>query len=251
MPFNVNEMLATINANGGLSKASKFIVRITPPSSLLSNINNDFVFFCDSASLPGLTFNSDEVRPSGYGNLQKRPYASQFNDVNVTFYNDSDGRVMSFLHLWQQSIYNFNNSTNPNATARGLINNTFAYPNGTDGTDGYYGIVDIIHYSEDEKEILTYQLIDAFPITINDVQIDWNMNDQIVKIPVTFSYTYWTSDTLDPGTIDEISSSRANSLTNLQNRIDQEVGDITEILNARSPYQIQRYTNTFARRLFF
>ena len=248
MPFNVNEMLATINANGGLSKASKFIVRITPPTSLLPNIDNDFVFFCDSATLPGLSYSSNEIKMAGYGNTEKRPYAPSFQDVNVTFYNDSDGKVMRFLHLWQQSIYNFNDKTNPNATARGLINNTFAYPG---GQNGYYGIVDIIHYSEDEKEILTYQLDEAYPIAIGDIQVDWNMNDQIVKIPVTFTYTYWSSDTLDPGAVDEISSSRANALSSLQNRTDQEVSNIREMLSVRSPYQVQRYTNRFASRIFF
>lgn len=247
MPFNVNEMLATINANGGLTKASKFIVRITPPTSLLSNINNDFVFFCDSATLPGLTYQSDEIRMAGYGNSEKRPYAPIFQDVNVTFYNDSDSRVLSFLHLWQQSIYNFNDKTNPNATARKLVNNTFAYPG---GSDGYYGIVEIIHYDDAQKEIVTYELDEAFPISVGDVQVDWNLNDQLVKIPVSFAYTYWSANTLDPGTVDEISAARGNALTSQQTRIDQDVQDITELLNITSPYQIQRYTNQFALRLF-
>ena len=250
MPFNISEMLSTINANGGLSKASKFIVRITPPASLLSNIDNDFVFFCDSATLPGLSYSSNEIKMAGYGNTEKRPYAPSFQDVNVTFFNDSDSKVMSFLHLWQQSIYNFNDKTNPNATARGIVNNTFAYPGGTDGTNGYYGIIDIIHYDETEKEILVYQLDEAYPITVGDIHVDWNMNDQLVKIPVTFTYTYWSADTLDPGAVSEISESRANALSNLQTRIDQEVSDITELLNVTSPYQIQRYTNQFARRLY-
>ena len=77
------------------------------------------------------------------------------------------------------------------------------------------------------------------------------MNDQIVKIPVTFTYTYWSSDTLDPGAVDEISSSRANALSSLQNRTDQEVSNIREMLSVRSPYQVQRYTNRFASRIFF
>lgn len=247
MPFNVSEMMATMNANGGFSKASKFLVRITPPASLFSNINNDFVFFCDSASLPGLSFQSDEIRMAGYGNTEKRPYAPIFQDVSVTFFNDTDGRVLSFLHLWQQSIYNFNDKTNPNATARKLVNNTFAYPG---GTDGYYGTVEIIHYDDTKREIINYGLNEAFPISVGDIQLDWNMNDQLIKVPVTFSYTYWSASTLDPGTIDEISSARANSLTATEARVDSNISDITELLNVSNPAQIQRYTNLFARRLF-
>lgn len=247
MPFNVNEMLATINANGGFSKASKFIVRITPPTSLLSNINNDFTFFCDSATLPGLSYQTDEIRMHGYGNSEKRPYAPIFQDVNVTFFNDSDGRVLKFLHLWQQSIYNFNDATNPNATARGIVSNSFAYPG---GSDGYYGVVDIIHYDESQKEIISFQLFEAYPVSVGDIQVDWNLNDQLIKIPVTFAYTYWVADTLDPGAVDEISAARGNALTSQQTRIDQDIQDITELLNVTSPYQIQRYTNQFALRLF-
>lgn len=260
MAFNVTDMLAKINAVGGLSRASKFVVRITPPSALVSNINDDFTFLCESASLPGLSFQTDDIRMSGYGNIEKRPYAPIFQDVNLTFYNDSDGRVLSFFHKWQQSIYNFS-GRDPFSTTQNLVYNSFAYPKGDNGgmTDGYYGIVDIIHYGENTsgsgknievKELVSYQLIEAFPISIGDIQVDWNMNDQLVKVPVTFAYTYWTSDTLAPSVQSEISTARATSLTATENKIDARLKSITELLNISSAAQVNRYTNKFAQRLF-
>jgi len=247
MAFNVSEMLSTINANGGISKASKFLVRISPPGALRTNIDADFMFFCDSASLPGISFQSEDIRMAGYGNTEKRPYATIFQDVNVTFFNDSDSKVLRFLHLWMQSVYNFNDKTNPNATARGLVNNTFAYPQGDNAGDGYYGVVEIIHFDETEREIITYELNECYPISIGEVLLDWNQNDTLVKIPVTFTYTYWVADTLDPGVIDERSSARANALTSYQTRIGEDFNNITELLNVTSPARIQRIANRLTR----
>jgi len=245
MAFNINEMLSTINAVGGLSKASKFMVMISPPNQLSGDIDNDFTFLCDTAVLPGISFQTDEIRMSGYGNIEKRPYSPIFQDVNLTFFNDINGKVLSFFHKWVQSIYNFNSSTNPNATARGLISNVFGYPNGTTGgeLDGYYGIVNIIHYNEKEEKIITYQLHEAYPITVGDVQVDWAQSDTLIRIPVTFAYTYWTAESLDPGQVDATSSARANALSAQATRVSQRIGSITELLQTSSPVQIQRYAN--------
>jgi len=246
MPFNVNEMLGTINASGGFSKSSKFLVSISPPLSMRGDISGDFVFFCDSTYLPGLAFQTDEIRPAGYGNVNKRPYASIFQDVQCTFYNDSDGKVFKFFHRWMQSIYNFNDSTNPNATARGLFRNSFAYP------ADYHGVVDIIHFDDnkDQTEIIKYQLQEAYPIRIDDIQVDWNQNDQLLKIPVAFAYSSWSAETLDPGTIDYRSQARANSLTTTITRVDDQIRDVTQLLNRVSSTKLRtQFVNSYASRL--
>lgn len=245
-------MLATINAVGGLTKASKFLVRITPPSSLRNNINEDFTFLCDSAQLPGISWQTDDIKMAGYGNVEKRPYATMFQDVPLTFFNDSDGKVLKFFHLWMQSIYNFNDKTNPNASARGLAPNSFQYPkSNTDGSGGYYGTVEIMHYDDNSDTIITYELDEAYPIAIGDVQVDWNQENNLLKIPVTFTYTYWSAETLDPGTVDYRSETRANALESTQTRIDQDLQDIREAVSYTSPSNVQRRANYYASFISF
>jgi hypothetical protein len=236
MAFSINEMLSAVNSVGGLSKASKFMVTITrsagssrddraPP---IAGGAQNLTFLCDSAYLPGLGYQTDEIRMSGYGNVEKRPYATIFQDVPLTFYSDADGSVFKYFHAWMQSVFAFNDAANPNGTVKGLPLNSFQYPS------EYYGVVEIIHMNEikttkeSDNTIVKYQLLEAYPISIGDIQVDWNMQDQILKIPVTFAYTNWTSTTLDQGVADRNSLTRTTALTGRSNFIDEQLNKITE-----------------------
>lgn len=125
MAFSIREIVATISSNGGLTKSSKFLVDITVPA-ISADATAGMEFYCDSAQLPGIAMQTDEVRVSGYGNIEKRPYASIFQDVPCTFFLDSDGRVLKFFHRWMQLVYNFNDNMSLDAeTSAGLPTNTF------------------------------------------------------------------------------------------------------------------------------
>jgi hypothetical protein len=273
MAFNINDMISTVNSVGGLTKASKFLVRITPPSTIKGD--RVFEFLCESATLPGLSYQTDELRMAGYGNVNKVPYAPIFQDVPLSFYCDSDGRVLKFFHTWMQSIFNWNEGTPPQgSSSTGLASNSLAYPK------EYFGIVEIIHYDDTgnlatksnssnlmnkerssvskqpgssknpapakEQGIIKYTLNEAYPISIGDVQMAWGMDDTLVRIPVTFSYKYWNSQTLDQGTVNSRSSARSNAVNYTQTRVDQNVNDVREILNITSPIYIQRQVNIFS-----
>ena len=240
MAFSINEMLSAVNSVGGLSKASRFMVTITRPTT--ANVGRadrgpvivggaeNLSFLCDSAYLPGLGYQTDEIRMSGYGNVEKRPYATIFQDIPLTFYSDADGSVFKYFHAWMQSVFSFNDAANPNGTVKGLPLNSFQYPS------EYYGIVEIIHMNEinttkqADNTIVKYQLLEAYPISIGDIQVDWNMQDQILKIPVTFAYTNWTSTTLDQGVADRNSLTRTTALTERIKDIDEQLNKITEKL---------------------
>ena len=231
-------MLSAVNSVGGLSKASKFMVTITrsagssrddraPP---IAGGAQNLTFLCDSAYLPGLGYQTDEIRMAGYGNVEKRPYATIFQDVPLTFYSDADGSVFKYFHAWMQSVFAFNDAANPNGTVKGLPMNSFQYPS------EYFGVVEIIHMNEinttkqADNTIVKYQLLEAYPISIGDIQVDWNMQDQILKIPVTFAYTNWTSTTLDQGVADRNSLTRTTALTGRNIFIDEQLNKITEKL---------------------
>lgn len=240
MAFNINEMIATISANGGLTRASKFLVTITVPAMPL-DMAADMQFFCDSAQLPGVAMQTDEIRVAGYGNIEKRPYASIFQDVPCTFFNDSDGRVLKFFHKWVQMVYNFNDNMSMDAqTASGLPTNTFAYPK------DYYGEVSITHYDEKTDAVITYILSEAYPIAVGDAQVSWDQSDTLLKIPVTFTYKWWHAQTLDPGYLDRRSSTRADSLQSTQTRIDKNLENINLVVGSSSPADIQATTNYLA-----
>jgi hypothetical protein len=223
MAFSVTEMMGTINANGGLLKSSKYEVNITAPAGINNTLTTDLRFYCESAQLPGLTFQTDEVKPSGYGNIEKRPYATILQDVNLSFFCDNEGKMINFFHTWQQSVYNFNGTMSPYATSqRGLQKWLFAYPK------EYYGTVDLSIFDEVKDTILTYTLHEAYPLTVGEVQVSWNQSDQLLMLPVTMTFNYWTTEAIDPGTVDSRSQTRADTITGTQTRVDQNLSRIRE-----------------------
>jgi hypothetical protein len=244
MAFKINEMLSAINSVGGLTKASKFMVEIFRPSANptdrgppdTTNGGSKLTFLCESAALPGIAYQSDEIKMSGYGNIEKRPTGTIFQDIPLTFYSDNDGSVIKYFHSWMQSIFAFNDATNPNGSVKNLPMNTFQYPN------QYYGTVEITVLDETEKEnkIIVYKLLEAYPIAIGDVQVDWNMQDQLLKIPVSFTYTAWTATSLDAGIVNNNSITRANSLKSTSNYIDKELKSIQERVGTITPIDRDR-----------
>jgi hypothetical protein len=252
MAFSVNEMLSTINANGGISRASKFMVNITPPASMAESARPDLRFFCESAQLPGLAFQLDDVKMTGYGTSEKRPHNAVFGDMPLTFYNDTDGNVLRFFHKWFQTVYNFNSGDNPLGTTRDLPINTFAYPK------DYWGTITINHYddiaaserSDTPPTVVSYTLYQAFPIAMQDVLMSWDSSDTLVRIPLSFAYKYWKADTMEPGSVDARSRARATSLSNIESAVDEDLKRATELLNVEKA-QLQYQTNYYAQYLSY
>jgi len=264
MAFSINEMLAVISSNGGISKASKFIVRMQPPPSVDGALKEDFVFFCESAQLPGIALTSDDVKMSGFGNVEKRPHGASFNDISMSFFNDVDGNVLRFFHRWLQSVYNFNSFDNPIGVTKNLPVNVFAYPK------EYRNTIEIIHLDDksdgytnlsgkgntgpaskpeiESQTVVSYTLYDAFPVSIGDVGLSWSSADELVRIPVTFTYTNWTSTTMAPSSSDAVSEARASSISSTESRVDASLNQANELLSVQKA-QLQQQTNYYSQYL--
>ena len=86
-------------------------------------------------------------------------------------------------------------------------------------------------------------MIDAYPITVGDVQVSWEQSDTLLKLPITFAYTYWNSETLDQGQVDENSNTRANSLLNTEGRVDQSIAGVRNAIGINSPTELAQFPN--------
>jgi hypothetical protein len=231
MAFNVYDMLSTINSLGGLSKASQFYVNLTPPPSLNNLVDENFWMLCEAAQLPGINFQTEDFKQWGYGNSEKRPHGVSFQDMQLTFLNDNSGAIMSLLHQWVQSVYNFDDSDNPNGQSVDLMINNFAYP------EEFYGSIDIIHLNpisdyEDSEEntVVKYTLNKAYPTNIPDVNIAWDMTDQIVRLHANFSYKSWTSTTLAASEVTYLTQSRMNSIGTTQVIVDSPINFVNSLV---------------------
>ena len=127
MSFNVQNFLSRVNEAGGLVQNNKFQLLITPPPIFQSSTNyNEEIkanltdgsrtleYFCSSATIPGVTLTTHEIRRYGYGPTEKRPYAVSFTDATFNIYFDSKRKNYDFFQTWISTImdYDVNNSTN-------------------------------------------------------------------------------------------------------------------------------------------
>ena len=215
MAFNITDITSAINSRGGLAKPSHFFVTITPPSKLITNTYaRGAMFFCDSTSLPGLSYSAQPIKVPGYGVTEKRPFSADFADVPCTFLIDSDGKVISFFQKWMVLINNWGKDTSGVMQGTDLAFGEFAWP------EEYEGTVQIHYFDPVGREIIVYTLIRAFPISLGDVGVAWEQNDSITRLPVLFAYKTWDTKSIPASVMDTDEARRIQSLQYAASRVD-------------------------------
>ncbi|CAB5221142.1 tail tube protein [uncultured Caudovirales phage] len=215
MAFNITDITSAINARGGLAKPSHFFVTITPPRKLVTaSYAREAMFFCDTATLPGMSYSSQNIRSPGYGTTEKRPFSADFNDVTCTFLIDSDGKVMDFFQKWMVLINNWGKDATGVMAGTDLGYGEFAWP------EEYEGTIDIHYFDPVGREIMVYKLIHAFPVQLGDVSVGWEQNDSLTKLPVVFAYQTWDTKSIPASSMDAEEAWRMQSLRYAQSRVD-------------------------------
>ena len=173
MPFNINEFKARIG--GSLASPANFRVLFTGAvvdsdgSKLLS-------LLCNQAQLPGRSFATNEY--TTHGPIRKVPYQSIYDDMDLSFYCQEAMEVNRFFQGWQTFIQDNSSS------------NEFSY------FDDY--VSDVVVEQLDNSGNIQYavKLIDAYPIMVAPLQLDWSQRDSFHNIQVTMAYRYWREEPL-------------------------------------------------------
>lgn len=163
----------------GFIKASNFQAQITAPSRVRDSIVSDLPFLIDEALIPGVTFQTDNVKPKGYGLSEQRPVEIGYEPLTLTIVGDAKGKVQKFLESWRNAVYPINDRNN---------NERFNYPM------DYYGTIELYVYDNAGNQILTYTFEQAYPTNIGAINMGWASTDQLVSIAVQFVYRKWSLD---------------------------------------------------------
>jgi hypothetical protein len=130
---------------------------------------------CESAQLPGRTFATAEQK-IGSNPIEKFPYETTYNDIDLTFIVDDDMSQKVFFDAWMNYI-------NP------TFNYNYRYKS------DYASIITVNQYDVMNDISYSCSLYDAFPISMNQLDLDWS-NEGYHKLSVTFAYTYWKNNSL-------------------------------------------------------
>lgn len=131
-------------------------------------------FLVNATALPESTVSTAPVMYRG----RQIPFAGerQFAPWSVSIMNDTSFVIRNALETWQQGI-------NQNETNRGR---TVA--------NQYQCNAIVQQLDRNDMVLKQYQMIDIWPSEIGNIPLNYSQNDVIEEFPVTFQYSYWTSD---------------------------------------------------------
>lgn len=174
MPGNISEFKSSFTKE--LARTSRFDVSIPVPLTLIPYVNSakSLNYRCENANLPGRTLATTEQRT--YGPVEKFPYLNTYSDITLTFMIEDDMNQKVFFDAWLNYI-------NP------LYNNNFRYKS------DYSTVITVNQYDVTNKLSYSVNLYDAYPISINQLDLDW-ATEGYHKLSVTFAYTYWQNNSL-------------------------------------------------------
>lgn len=176
-----------------LARPNKFDVDIPIPIGLILYLGTSrkLKFRCETAELPGRTIATTSMKI--YGVEEKFPYMTSYGDLSLTFIVSDDMSEKKFFDAWLNWIsptINYNQKYKGEYAVALRINQ--------------YDVRNQVSYSVD--------MIDAYPIAINQMELDWS-SDGHHKLTVTFAYTSWRNNSLEALGMELIENVIADSLS--------------------------------------
>lgn len=175
MAGSISEFKSTFTKD--LARANRFDVNIPIPLTLIPYIKSakNLVYRCENANLPGRSLMTAEQK-IGSNPIEKYPYMTSYNDIDLTFIVDGDMNQKIFFDAWLNYInpsYNYN----------------FRYKS------DYATVITINQYDVTNQVSYSINLYDAYPVSMNQLDLDWS-SDSPHKLSVTFAYTRWNNNSL-------------------------------------------------------
>lgn len=175
MPGSINQFKSSFKTD--VARNSRFDVMIPVPLTLIQyrNMSEKLSFRCEIAGLPSRTLST--LNQQIYGPSEKFPYQSSYGDLTLSFIVSDDMSEKLFFDAWLELI---NPSTNYN----------FKYKN------DYTTQIAINQYDLEGKKSYSVDLVDAFPIDVSQMDLDWS-SEGFHKLNVVMSYSYWRNNSVE------------------------------------------------------
>ena len=170
----LNEFLSSFKKD--LARPSRFDVRIPVPLTLIPFISTSrlLTLRCENTQLPGRSLATTDQKT--YGPIEKFPYLTTYNDIDMTFIVTDKMEEKIFFDFWLNYI-------NP------------TYSNNLHYKEDYAVPITINQYDLRGELSYSVNLYDAYPVSVNQLDLDWS-SDGHHKLVVTFAYTYWKNNSV-------------------------------------------------------
>ena len=162
---------------GGGARPNQFYVQLTFPSYVGLGVvaGQQAQFLCRSAQLPASTI--EPIQTLYRGRPVQFAGERTFAPWTVSIYNDTTFNIRNALEVWQNGIQNYNTTLGK-----------------TSPTD-YQVDLSVYQLDRGGAIIKSYKFVDAMPVNIGPIQLDFDQQNQIEQFDVEFTYNYFTSNT--------------------------------------------------------
>jgi hypothetical protein len=186
MAFNIAEFNARVGQSG-IASTSNFVAFISsgPKNTNILNqvgMEDGMRFRIESVNMPGR--NMATLDQSYNGPVRQIPYRAVYTPVTFTVIMSRDMREREVFMRWQDYFLNHYRTN----TTRGNYDGMFYTKYYDDGV----GSMRIIQFALDQggfKVATEVELIEAFPISVNDIQMSWG-DEGYGRLQVEMRYRY-------------------------------------------------------------
>ena len=171
---NINDFKAKLA--GGGARANQFKVTMPFPGyAQVGGEIEDLAFLCTATSIPAM--NIGNVNVPFRGRQIKIAGDRTFDTWSITVLNDTDFKLRNAFERWQNGINNMTDNEG--------LSNPVDYQ-----VDAFIDQLD-----RNGNTLKSYTLRGAYPVTLDDIALNYATNDEIESFGVTFQYQYFETNT--------------------------------------------------------
>ena len=172
--FNLSQFIGAVREDS-FARVNRFEVFINAPSSLTNkNIANSgaISLYCEMASLPPVNISTKSFKI--FGPTYQRPFSAEYGGegISLTFHVDRDMQVKKFFDNWTARV------VDPDSGFVGF-------------QEDYISTIRLRQLNEQDEVTYELELEEAFPRSVNLLELNNSAQNQTHRLNVLFAYRYW------------------------------------------------------------
>lgn len=172
--FNLSQFLGAIREDS-LARVNRFEVFINPPAAMISKNRSNasaVSLYCEMASLPPVNISTKSFKI--FGPTYQRPFGAEYGGegISLTFHVDRDMQVKKFFDDWTATV------VDPDSGLVGF-------------QEDYISTIRLRQIDEQENVTYELELYEAFPRSVNLLELNNSAQNQTHRLNVLFAYRYW------------------------------------------------------------
>jgi len=170
--FSIKDFRSTIFTDS-LARTNRFEIYISkPPMALSTGRPWNVSLYCEQASLPPINIASKSFKI--FGPSYQRPFTAEYGGegISVMFHVDRDMKVKNFFDEWMYKV------VDPDTGTVGY-------------QEDYTTSINIRQLDEQENVTYEIELTEAYPRSMNLMELNNAATNQTHRLNILFGYRYW------------------------------------------------------------